>query len=467
MADIIITQAGLEALVNSQKTGTNALVLASVQFGSGQYTPTGNETALQSSFKTLTTISGGNAGDNVIHITANDISSDAYTVYEVGVFTSDGVLFAIASQTTPIIQKASSSQALLSLDFVVESAGDGDIVCGDTDFFNPPATTEMAGVVELATAAEAAAGTDSSRAITPAALAKAGNAFDANSIPGAKIVNGSVANSQLGANSVTAAKIATGAVETDKLKDLAVTSGKIASGAVTSDKLGANSVTNGKIAANAVVTTNVQDSAITTQKIANGNVSTEKLANDSVTSEKIADGSVTPEKFSTNLSIDDLPASWLDALMPAGEFILVAGTTLPTRTLLCNGAAVSRTTYSRLFAVIGTKYGAGDGSTTFNLPNLNGRVLQGVSDTSQVGTYKEASLPNIFGNISDTYTGDAEAGCDGALYFVYPNGKRVTVTELSSPGPAHFALDASKSNSTYAGSVLQVPACLCQIAIRF
>lgn len=57
------------------------------------------------------------------------------------------------------------------------------------------------------------------------------------------------------------------------------------------------------------------------------------------------------------------------------------GTSAPTGYLLCDGAAVSRTTYSALFAVIGTKFGAGDGSTTFNVPNGKGRTLVGVDSS--------------------------------------------------------------------------------------
>lgn len=51
-----------------------------------------------------------------------------------------------------------------------------------------------------------------------------------------------------------------------------------------------------------------------------------------------------------------------------------AGTSAPTGWLLCDGTAVSRTTYAALFAVISTVYGVGDGSTTFNLPDGRGRV---------------------------------------------------------------------------------------------
>lgn len=66
-----------------------------------------------------------------------------------------------------------------------------------------------------------------------------------------------------------------------------------------------------------------------------------------------------------------------------GTIVPFAGSTIPDGYLTCDGTAVSRTTYSDLFAVIGTTYGNGDGSTTFNLPNLKGSVLVGLdsSDT--------------------------------------------------------------------------------------
>jgi microcystin-dependent protein len=66
--------------------------------------------------------------------------------------------------------------------------------------------------------------------------------------------------------------------------------------------------------------------------------------------------------------------------VPAGCVMPFAGTTPPDGWLLCYGQAVSRTGYSDLFAAIGTTYGAGDGSTTFNLPDLRGRVAAGKDD---------------------------------------------------------------------------------------
>ena len=70
--------------------------------------------------------------------------------------------------------------------------------------------------------------------------------------------------------------------------------------------------------------------------------------------------------------------------LPIGSIVPYGSSTAPTNWLVCDGSAVSRTTYSELFAVIRTSYGAGDGSTTFNLPNLKGRVAVGqdTSDTS-------------------------------------------------------------------------------------
>lgn len=64
----------------------------------------------------------------------------------------------------------------------------------------------------------------------------------------------------------------------------------------------------------------------------------------------------------------------IESRLPTGAVQMYAGAAAPSNWLLCNGAAVSRTTYSALFAVCSTTYGVGDGSTTFNLPDMRGRV---------------------------------------------------------------------------------------------
>lgn len=68
--------------------------------------------------------------------------------------------------------------------------------------------------------------------------------------------------------------------------------------------------------------------------------------------------------------------------IPAGAIMAWSSSVIPNNWLLCDGTAVSRTTYASLFAAIGTQYGVGDGSTTFNLPNLKGNTIVGL-DSSQ------------------------------------------------------------------------------------
>lgn len=70
--------------------------------------------------------------------------------------------------------------------------------------------------------------------------------------------------------------------------------------------------------------------------------------------------------------------SVVNALLPVGVVLPFAGASAPTGYLACDGSAVSRSTYADLFAVIGAGFGQGDGSTTFNLPDLRGRFLRGV-----------------------------------------------------------------------------------------
>lgn len=71
--------------------------------------------------------------------------------------------------------------------------------------------------------------------------------------------------------------------------------------------------------------------------------------------------------------------------VPIGAIQAYGGSTAPYGWLICDGSAVSRTTYSALFSVIGTTYGTGNGSTTFNLPDLKGRTLVGVGNSGATG----------------------------------------------------------------------------------
>ena len=161
-------------------------------------------------------------------------------------------------------------------------------------------------------------------------------------------------------------------------------------------------------------------------------------------------------------------------LLPIGSYIQFAGSQAPEGFLVCNGGEISRTTYSALFAVIGTTYGWGDGSTTFNLPNLTDRFLQG-SSTS--GTVKNAGLPNITGEAYLTTTehdNDTVHYCNGAFstrkeYVTgYGNKRDFVTTETGDYYSSPIWLDASRSSSIYGNSItVQPPALTCLICIKY
>lgn len=94
----------------------------------------------------------------------------------------------------------------------------------------------------------------------------------------------------------------------------------------------------------------------------------------------------------------------LYSLVPTGVILPYGGITAPNGFLMCDYSAVSRTTYANLFAVIGTRYGAGNGSTTFNVPKLNdGSFIRGVA-TNAVGTKYSASLPPLTTSSAGAHT---------------------------------------------------------------
>lgn len=108
----------------------------------------------------------------------------------------------------------------------------------------------------------------------------------------------------------------------------------------------------------------------------------------------------------TDASLAPIAGATIYADEPIGAILPFGGSTVPNGFLLCNGAAVSRTTYAALFAVIGTAFGAGDGSTTFNIPDLRGEFLRGAGTNSHsgqgsggsVGTHQNATFVPAFYN---------------------------------------------------------------------
>lgn len=89
--------------------------------------------------------------------------------------------------------------------------------------------------------------------------------------------------------------------------------------------------------------------------------------------------------------------------IPAGTIVPYGGSSAPTGWLLCYGQAISRTDYSGLFGVIGTTYGNGNGSTTFNVPDLRGRFPLGKDDMGGSAANRVAGATSLNGNGGNQY----------------------------------------------------------------
>jgi microcystin-dependent protein len=149
----------------------------------------------------------------------------------------------------------------------------------------------------------------------------------------------------------------------------------------------------------------VSGTAIPTGALLNG--STQKFTYDSAADAWIVQGQ---------------PGSMAATSRFIGEVFDFAGSSAPSFSLLCYGQAISRTTYAALFAVIGTTYGAGDGSTTFNVPDLRGRVVAGQDDMG--------------GSSADRLTAQT-GGVDGDTLGAVGGTETHTLTEAQMPSHAH------------------------------
>ncbi|EIZ5897328.1 tail fiber protein [Escherichia coli] len=168
-----MTDAGRQELVNANKTGTNKVEIVSVGLGSRYYVTSTSQTNITNEIKRLTTIGGKVVSPDTIHVTAKDDSKDEYVVHTIGLYTNKGTLFAVYSQEQAIINKASSTIALISSDIAIKTLDTKNITFGDIEFINPPATETVVGVARFANEQEIDAGTDDSLAVSAKRLKQA------------------------------------------------------------------------------------------------------------------------------------------------------------------------------------------------------------------------------------------------------------------------------------------------------
>ncbi len=166
---LVMTTAGLGRFTAAQADHSVDLTIQEVGFTGATFIAAPTLTALPNEFRRISTVSGESVGENIVHMTVQDEAELSYIVRGFGLWLGDGTLFATYSQPTPIVEKSTVSMLALAIDVVFPEAGVDRIIFGDTNFLNPPATTERKGVVELSTLSEARAG-DPSRAVTGAVV---------------------------------------------------------------------------------------------------------------------------------------------------------------------------------------------------------------------------------------------------------------------------------------------------------
>ena len=149
-------------------------------------------------------------------------------------------------------------------------------------------------------------------------------------------------------------------------------------------------------------------------------------------------------------------------MTPIGTIVAFCGNSLPQGYLLCNGAAISRETYAGLFNVIGITYGSGDGTSTFNLPNLNGKFIQGGEISGEV---KKAGIPNIFGELGPLDDA-SKAVVNGPFYYV--NRYSYDASSTGTGNGWRLGFDASRVSSVYGSSnTVQPPAIVMRFLVKY
>lgn len=145
-----------------------------------------------------------------------------------------------------------------------------------------------------------------------------------------------------------------------------------------------------------------------------------------------------------------------------GDIKVISSENIPYGWLLCDGREVSRTEYSALFNIIGTKFGNGDKINTFNVPDLKGRFLQGAN--GNLGTVKEAGLPNIVGDFEAQSIRAKSVGSNSSsspLFKVARLGKVDDGNSINSDYQNIVTFDASQVNSIYGKSDTVQPPAVC------
>jgi len=457
----IITDAGRAAI--AQVGGAiGPVTLAKIAIGSGGYTPLANRTALQAEIKRLDPSGSSVPVPGTIHMTAQDDSADSYSVKEIGLYTNNGVLFAIYSQANVILTKGSTASALFALDFVMTNVPPGSVTVGDAGFSYAQANETRLGVLAIATTTEAQAGAIDTKIITPLKLAQvtatetrrglielattaeaqalAPDATKALTV--ARLVDRTATTGRAGVVLLASSTETQTGTDTNK----AVTPAALASRTATDERAGIV-----ELATNTETQTGTNTSrAVTPASLASRTANTDRAG-----IVELATNAETQTGADTTRAVT--PASLASAaalFVPPGAVMPFASAVTPSGWLAANGNVVPNgvgtvqgitANFAALFAVVGTTYGAAG-----TLPDLRGYFVRGSgtnSDGTAAGTFGQKEADEFK---SHTHTGSSASA--GAHTHTYAAPNSYEQDTPNSPANGKRAIGNASPNTGSAGA---------------
>ena len=230
------------------------------------------------------------------------------------------------------------------------------------------------------------------------------------------VTGGTIAGASISSTTITG-----GTISSASTTNLSIAGGTISGASLTNP-----SITGGSI--NGITDLAIADggTGASTAAGARTNLGLGSLAiKNTVATEDIDNAAITAEKLASGIGVS-----------PTGLVNAFAGVNAPSGWLMCYGQAISRTTYAALFAVLGSAYGAGDGSTTFNIPDLRGRVIAGQD--------------NMGGSSADRLTG-LTGGVNGDILGATGGAQSHTLSEAEMPSHTHDTGARSGSSGSSRG----------------
>ena len=203
----------------------------------------------------------------------------------------------------------------------------------------------------------------------------------------------------------------------------------------------------------------IKTATIDNDRIKQGVIAFDRLAVAAIANEQQAIAGTANNLLMTPYLVAKAIAALIPPAMPTGMIFPWPGDTPPEGAIVADGRELNRTTYKGLFNIYGTKYGAGDGSTTFNVPDLDGRFIELTTDAESVGQFVEPGLPNITGSFKESGDEIAENGC------FYSERTQTGWVDASDGGlKKKVFFDASRSSSAYGNASTVQPLALRALA---